>query len=309
MDISRPVSDYLPSSGGTGGRLWKALLLLLLAIFVAGVAGFLGFWLVQRAVPAAPPYLGVLMGLAVLIAALQVIARRFEWIMPWYYLLPSILFLLTFALFPVILTVILAFTDYAGIRNGELNISSRTEITGVQGATLEVADIATLRCQALRSGCTDVPAIIDVSGRLTVAATSLEGTTLTLAEPLPEGETPTVVTLELTDIGFNAEFNVTAVNGNVLTLERAPPGAVNLENVGVAVPAQGIRRTMVSVSGNTITLNDPLPRRCNLHLDHPLQRLWLRRLAELSYDFSASEPVARPGIFVEHLVRRLDDCD
>ena len=260
MDISRQVSDYLPKgSGGTGQRLWKALLLLLLAITIAGVVGFLGLWLAQRAFPAAPPYLGVLVGLAALIIALQVIARRFEWIMPWYYLLPSILFLLTFALFPVVLTVILAFTDYAGVRNGELNISSRTEITGVKGATLEVADSATLRCQALRNGCTGVAAIVDVSGSLTVAATSLEGTTLTLAEPLPEGETPTVVTLELTDIGFNAEFNVTAVDGNVLTLERAPPGAVNLENVGVAVPAQGIRRTILSAKGNIITLNAPLP--------------------------------------------------
>ena len=260
MDISRPGSDYLPKgSGGTRARLWKALLLLLLAVTVAGVAGFLGLWLAQQVVPGAPPYIGVLVGLAALIVSLQVIAQRFEWIMPWYYLLPSILFLLTFALFPVILTVILAFTDYAGIRNGELNISSRTEITDVQGATIEVADVATLRCQALRDGCTGVPAIIDVSGGLTVTATSLDDAALTLAEPLPDGATPTVVTLELTDIGFNAEFNVTAVDGNVLTLERAPPGEVDLENVGVAVPVEGLRRTMRSVDGNTITLNEPLP--------------------------------------------------
>ncbi len=260
MDISRPGSDYLPKgSGGKRARLWKAFLLLLLAVTIAGVAGFLGLWLAQQVVPSAPPYIGVLVGLAALIVTLQVIARRFEWIMPWYYLLPSILFLLTFALFPVILTVILAFTDYAGIRNGELNISSRTEITDVQGATIEVADAATLRCGALRDGCTGVPAIIDVSGGLTVTATSLDGTALTLAEPLPEGAAPTVVTLELTDIGFNAEFNVTAVDGNVLTLERAPPGAVDLENVGVAVPVEGIRRTMRSVDVNTLTLNEPLP--------------------------------------------------
>ena len=260
VDISRPVSDHLPKgSGGTGARLWKALLLLLLAITVATVTAFAGIWLLQRVVPTVPLYAGVLIGLAALIISLQVIARRFEWIMPWYYLLPSILFLLTFALFPIILTVILAFTDYAGIRNGELNISSRTEITSVQGATVEVADAATLRCQALRNGCTNVPAIIDVSGNLTVTATSLEGTTLTLAEPLPEGTTPSVVTLELTDIGFSAEFNVTAVDGSALTLERAPPGAVNLENVGVAVPSEGVRRTMLSVDGNAVTLSEPLP--------------------------------------------------
>lgn len=260
VDISRPVSDYLPKgSGGIGGRLWKSLLLLLLAITIAAAAAFLTLWLAQQVVPGAPPYIGLLGGLAALIVSLQVIARRFEWIMPWYYLLPSILFLLTFALFPVVLTIILAFTDYAGIRNGELNISSRTDITETQGNTVTVADSATLRCEALRNGCTDVPAIIDVSGTSVVAATALNGTTLTLAEPLPEGASPSVVTLELTDIGFSAEFNITAAEGNTLTLERAPPGEVDLESVGLEVPSEGVRRTMLAVEGNTITLDAPLP--------------------------------------------------
>ena len=259
MDISRPVSDFLPKGrGGTGGRLWKSLLLLLLAITIAAAAAALTLWLAQRVVPDAPPYIGLLGGLAALILALQVIARRFEWIMPWYYLLPSILFLLTFALFPVVLTVILAFTDYAGIRNGELNISSRTDITGVQGTTVEVADSATLRCEALRNGCTGVPALITVSGSLNAAASSLNGTTLTLAEPLPAGTTPSVVTLTLTDIGFDAEFNITAAQGNALTLERAPPGEVDLDNVRLELPGEVMRRTVVAVDGNTITLNEPL---------------------------------------------------
>ncbi len=260
VDISRPVSDYLPKgSGGTGGRLWKSLLLLLLAITIAAVAAALTLWLAQRVVPGTPPYIGLLGGLVALIITLQVIARRYEWIMPWYYLLPSILFLLTFALFPVVLTIILAFTDYAGVRNGELNISSRTDIVGAQGNTVTVADSATLRCEALRNGCADVAAVIDVSGTSTVTATSLEGTTLTLAELLPEGALPSVVTLELTDIGFSAEFNITAAQGNTLTLERAPPGEVDLENVGLEVPSEGVRRTMLAVDGNTVTLDEPLP--------------------------------------------------
>jgi len=260
VDISRPVSDFLPKgSGGTTGRLWKSLGLLLLALGIAALVSALSFWLVQRVFPAAPPYVGLLLGMAALIVALQVIARRFEWIMPWYYLLPAILFLLTFTLFPVVLTVFLAFTDYAGIRNGELNISSRTEITQAQGTTVEVADIATLRCEALRNGCNGVRAVIDVAGSANVRGVSLEGTTLTLAEPLPEGITPSVVTLELTDIGFSAEFNVTEAEGNTLTLERAPPGEVNLENVGLELPSEALTRTIVSVEGNTLTLDAPLP--------------------------------------------------
>ncbi len=259
VDISRPVTDFLPKGKGTGARLWKALLLLLGALVGASVVAFAGFWLLRLVLPEAPIYLSLLIGLAALVVLLRVIAVRFEWIMPWYYLLPSILFLLTFALFPVVLTIILAFTDYAGVRNGQLNISSRTEIVSTTGTTVEVADIQTLTCATLRNGCVGVPAEIDVSGALTVAATSLEGTMLTLAEPLPEGASPSVVTLELTDIGFSAEFNVTAASGNTLTLERAPPGEINLENVGLELPSETVSRTITAVDGNTLTLNAPLP--------------------------------------------------
>lgn len=260
MDISRPVSDFLPKGpGGTGGRLWRALLLLLLALGVASAVSAVALTVLQSAFPEVPPYVGILVGLVALVITLQVIARRFEWIMPWYYLLPAILFLLTFTLFPVVLTILLAFTDYAGVRNGELNVSSRTDIVEASGNTVEVADIATLRCGALRNGCADVPALIDIAGSLSVTATGIDGTTLTLAEPLPEGATPAVVTLELTDIGFSAEFNVTAAEGNTLTLERAPPGEVNLDNVGVELPGETVARTMVSVEGNTITLDRTLP--------------------------------------------------
>ncbi len=260
MDISRPVSDFLPKGkGGTGGRLWKSLLLLLLAIFIAAAAAALTVWIAQRIVPDAPPFIGLLGGLAALILTLQVIAKRFEWIMPWYYLLPSILFLLTFALFPVILTIILAFTDYAGIRNGELNISTRTDIAGAEGTALEVADAATLRCEALRNGCNDVSALITASGSLDATASSLNGNTLTLTEALPEGTEPSVVTLTLTDIGFDAEFNITAVDGTALTLERAPPGEIDLEKVRLELPGEEVRRTMVAVEGNTVTLNEGLP--------------------------------------------------
>ncbi|MEM6428935.1 MAG: sugar ABC transporter permease, partial [Deinococcota bacterium] len=126
MDISRPTSDFLPKLEGksTGARLWKALTLLALALVIAAAAGTAGVWLIQLVAPAVPVYVGVLIGLVALVISLRVIAERYDWIMPWYYLLPAIIFLLTFALFPVVLTIVLAFTDYAGVRNGELNISS-----------------------------------------------------------------------------------------------------------------------------------------------------------------------------------------
>lgn len=261
MDLSKSSSSYLPKgSGGTGARLWKAVLLLVLAIFSAAAVGALGYLALSR-VLAVEPYVGILVGLAALLVILQWMARRFSWIMPWYYLLPSILFLATFTLFPVVLTIILAFTDYAGIRNGQLNPGSRTEIVGVgaQGASLEVSDIASLNCQALRNGCEGARARIEALGSLEITGVSLEGNVLTVAENLSDAAGVTGVSLELIDIGFRAEFPVTAVEGNQITLERAPPGEVNLETIEAQVAGEQFERVMTGVDGNTVTLNEPLP--------------------------------------------------
>ena len=128
MDISRPLADFLPSRGR--GGLLLSLGLLTLALAVAAAGGVLTVVVARWVAPAAPVWLGILGGIATLIPTLRVIARRYDWILPWYYLLPALVFLLTFTLFPVVLTVILAFTDYAGIRNGQLNVASETNVVG-----------------------------------------------------------------------------------------------------------------------------------------------------------------------------------
>lgn len=226
MDLSRPSSDYLPKgSGGTGARLWKALVLLLLAIFAAAAIGTLGFLGLSQLVPTLEPYVGVIVGLIALIAVLRWISQRFSWIMPWYYLLPAILFLATFTLFPVVLTVVLAFTDYAGIRNGQLNPGSRTDIVAVdpQGARLELSDIASLNCQAARNNCLGIRARVEAAASLEVTGVALEENVLTVAEDLSDAVGVTEVSLELIDIGFRAQFPVTEVVGNTLVLARTPP--------------------------------------------------------------------------------------
>lgn len=194
-----------------------------------------------------------------LVLTLRWIAQRFAWIIPWYYLLPAIIFLLAFTFFPVVLTVGLAFTDYAGIRNGELNISSETEIVAVDGATLQIASPATLACGQLRDGCNGVRAVVYASGEIDIAAESLEGNTLTLAEEPPAGRDVISAELFMPDIGFAASMRVTEQDGRVLTLEREPPFAPELESVGLQLDRMAVQRTILREEGDLLTLDQALP--------------------------------------------------
>ncbi len=259
MDISRSVKDHLPRSRTTVGGLAKSLGLLTAALFLATLVGFLGATLLRLIAPGAPAYAGIPIAAVALVLMLRYLARRFDWLIPWYYLLPAIVFLLTFTVFPVVLTVFLAFTDYAGIRNGELNISSETEIVAVDGVNLTIADPATLDCVDLRDGCNGVRAVVYASGMETVAAESITGTQLVMAGQLPAGRDVIGVELDLPDLGFPVSLRVTSVDGNVLTLERAPPFPPDLTDVRVQLDRAAISRVVVAEAGDRLTLDEPLP--------------------------------------------------
>ena len=265
MDLSRSVSDFLPKkSKSIGASLWLSLVLLLAAISVGILGGIAGYWLLQLVVPDIPIYTGLIFGIVALVLALAFISQRFEWIMPWYYLLPAILFLLTFTFFPIILTVLLAFTDYAGVRNGQLNISSTTNIVSADGDTLTIEDPGTFNCELLRNGCAGVRAVIYASGTVQAVGVSLEGNTLTLEEPLPEGRE--VETATISAQGFPVQVSVASSEGSTLTLESIPPilanasaDSLDLSTVRLALNREGITRTMTGSEGDTLTLAEPLP--------------------------------------------------
>ena len=262
MDISRPVSDVLVKPNRGRGGFWQSLGLLLLALFSATAVGILGQWLVWQVTPAAPAYWGVLIGLIALIIALRFIAIWFDWIMPWYYLLPAILFLLTFTVFPVVLTIILAFTDYAGIRNGELSVGTEVAITSVNGTSLTIDNPQTLRCDRLlgsRQGCNNVRAVVYAAGRFETAGVSLEETILRVDPAPPAGRDVTAVEINLPSVGFAAQFPVSSTEGATLILERAPPPGAEIETVSLTLDRVPIGRRIVAVDGTTLTLNTPLP--------------------------------------------------
>ena len=262
MDISSPVVDVIAEHKRTPGGVWRSLLLLLLALGIATTVGFLGVWVTQQFIAQTPPYVGLVFGTLALLISLRYISARYEWIMPWYYLLPAILFLLVFTFFPIVLTVILSFTDYAGIRNGALSVSTNTAIESANGAELVVADAGSLRCDRLggaRRGCSDIRAVVYASGQLEAEGVSIDGVTLTLSEPLPAGRVPTAAEIQIPSVGFAAQFPVESVDGAVLTLERPPPEDADISNVSLTLDRVPIGRRILSVNENTVTLNQPLP--------------------------------------------------
>ncbi|HZJ10940.1 MAG TPA: sugar ABC transporter permease, partial [Trueperaceae bacterium] len=259
MDISRPVADNLPRSRTTVGGLFKSLGLLFVALCLATAAGVATVVIARQVLSSAPAFIGIPIGVLVLVLILRWYSARFRWLMPWYYLLPSIIFLLTFTFFPVLLTIGLAFTDYAGIRNGELNGTTETDITAVAGNTITVASATTLDCADLRNGCNDVRAVVYASGEVELPGTNLDGTSLTLAEEPPAGRSVRTVSLFLPELGFNFEVRVVAQDGAQLTLERAPPMAADLESVTVHLDREPLLVKVDEERGDQLVLAEPLP--------------------------------------------------
>ncbi len=223
------------------------------------VAGVATVALARAVFPETPAYVGIIVGLLVLVIVLREFARRYTWLMPWYYLLPAIVFLLTFTFFPVILTIGLAFTDYAGIRNGELNPTTETSITGVDDATLTISSPELFDCDDLRDGCSGVRAVVYASGDLETVGSAIDGDVLTLEEAPPEGRTVDTVALFLPDIGFDMDVRVVAQDGARLTLQRAPPSTPDLGSVTLRLDRQPVQVTITEDLGDQLVLAAPLP--------------------------------------------------
>ena len=257
MDISKPFSEFQAKQGG----FWASMALLFMALFVATVVAVLGLLVLRQINPQAPTYYSILFGVLALIVVLQYIAKRYSWIMPWYYLLPAILFLFSFTFIPVILTIVLAFTDYAGIRNGQLNVSSSTNIVSVDGNKLVLDNPKTLSCNLLmgkRKGCNNVKAVVYASGRFETKGVSLDGKQLTLETAPPTDRKITAVEITMPSMGFSAQFPVSSIAGKVISLEKTPPEA-DLEHIVLSLDRLPIERKIIKLENDTITLDEALP--------------------------------------------------
>lgn len=160
------------------------------AMVIAFAAGAATFFALESAAMAAgrpegvPNWWILVTSVAFFLPVLFLLGRTFPFLTDWYYLLPAIVFLLVFTVYPIVLTVYLAFTDYSGARNGFPDRATETAVAQVEGARI------TLAADPLRAlGC---------------------------------GESCVDERLELVGDGHRARFRVIAEAGSTLTLDRTP---------------------------------------------------------------------------------------
>jgi arabinogalactan oligomer / maltooligosaccharide transport system permease protein len=93
----------------------------------------------------------ILVFAAVILAPLLVVfIRVFPWLVNWYYLLPALVFLLGFTVYPIVLTVNFAFTNYSAQYSGEPDSSASAVITKIGSKEIKLSEgaakLADLRC-------------------------------------------------------------------------------------------------------------------------------------------------------------------
>jgi arabinogalactan oligomer / maltooligosaccharide transport system permease protein len=114
--------SVVPPQGSKG-------ILIALAVVTAIIGLSFGIgWGVSLLTPAAPAYLLLVYAGVALIPIMILALRIFPWVVNWYYLMPSIVFLAAFTIYPIILTINFAFTNYSALNSGEPDAASRMEI-------------------------------------------------------------------------------------------------------------------------------------------------------------------------------------
>lgn len=105
-----------------------ALAVLTAAVGLSVVLGVLLFWLVRLRFHAIPTYLLLVTIGVALLPLLTLFRRRFPFLADWYYLLPATLFLLAFTVYPIVLTMALAFTNFSGKNYGRPDRATETAV-------------------------------------------------------------------------------------------------------------------------------------------------------------------------------------
>ena len=192
-----------PPEGGRGVLIAVLTVLGICAVaLVVGlvVTGAIGAALERTDIDFKNWWLLIFTGIA-LIPLLLFAVRLFPWLTNWYYLLPSIVFLLAFTIYPIALTIGYAFTNFSALNSGAPDSSKEATITVVDRTHLRLAPgstIASFRCQTAtcvgeRIGLPDERGKVVRMRMSTIAGIS--GDVITLRSPIIADFQPTVARL------------------------------------------------------------------------------------------------------------------
>jgi arabinogalactan oligomer / maltooligosaccharide transport system permease protein len=134
VTVAQSVPSPVRHSARHSGGLPLMLGLLLSATLLSGAAA----WGLARLTPQGPPSLLLVYFAAVLAALLWGLGRRFSGLVNWLYLMPSLVFLLAFTVFPIVLTVNFAFTNYSSLNSGSPDSARRMPVAAVGADRLEL---------------------------------------------------------------------------------------------------------------------------------------------------------------------------
>ncbi len=193
--MSMSIGKNAQAPEGPGGILLAVLIVLGLC-----AAAFLVGWGVFGAALAAFPkadlrgWVGLVLSGLALIPLLVVAIRIFPWLSNWYYLLPSLVFILVFTVYPIGLTVYYAFTNYSAAASGRPDSSTEVKIERISNLELKIIDgtISGLQCVAADCAKQRIELREGDIGRAGPEAliVSAEGSTIRLETALPDDFKP-----------------------------------------------------------------------------------------------------------------------
>lgn len=192
---------------GTRGVL-IAILTVLTLCAVAFLVGWAVFGGLLAALPTVniPPWMILVLTLVALVPVMIGAIRLFPWLSNWYYLLPAIVFVLVFTVYPIALTIYYAFTNYSGKNSGRPDSSTEVRIERLSDTQIKVLEggVSGLQCRV--EGCANQPVELRsaaVTGRQgpTYTIKSATADTITLTQPLPADFQP-VLARRINPFGF-----------------------------------------------------------------------------------------------------------
>jgi arabinogalactan oligomer / maltooligosaccharide transport system permease protein len=142
---------------------------------------------VVAAIPSAEPWLLLVFVIIALIPLMLVAVRIFPWLINWYYMIPAIICILAFTVYPLIMTFGYAFTNFNSQNNDRPDSTTEISVKVTGATTLELTGESKLETLACRqTACVNEPIELRSDAETgkpgnTYRVLSVDGNTITLA--------------------------------------------------------------------------------------------------------------------------------